>query len=305
MSIAIQKRSRGVSVKRPSRSSAAANATEWTSRSSCPPNASPTSAKTRSRSASSRTSHDVISGEPTDSATSRTFFSIRSPWNVKASDAPPAASRLAIAHAIERLFATPRTRPRLPENGWSTGRSCGTLNFLAPPTRSRALLGGARPLGRLGSNSAAKADQAPSRRRAHAAADAPRGDPGPRGPRLGPRDGAGRPEPAAARDRAGPRAPCLRYPPEAELAHHRLARLPRPPQPGAGRGGGANRPRDSAVPDPGALPDPPRRSGAHAPLPQAAGARATLVRPADLPQPSLPPRHEPHPGRDPRRRALD
>ena len=40
MSTAIQKRSRGVSVNRPSRSSAAANATEWTSRSSLPSHAS-------------------------------------------------------------------------------------------------------------------------------------------------------------------------------------------------------------------------------------------------------------------------
>ena len=40
MSTAIQKRSRGVSVKRPSRSSAAAYATEWTRQSSPPPNAS-------------------------------------------------------------------------------------------------------------------------------------------------------------------------------------------------------------------------------------------------------------------------
>ena len=43
MSIAIQKRSRGVSVKRPSRSSAAANATECTRMSSSPPNTSATS----------------------------------------------------------------------------------------------------------------------------------------------------------------------------------------------------------------------------------------------------------------------
>ena len=40
MSTAIQKRSRGVSTKRPSRSSAAAKATEWTRRSRPPPNAS-------------------------------------------------------------------------------------------------------------------------------------------------------------------------------------------------------------------------------------------------------------------------
>ncbi len=38
MSTAIQKRSRGVSTKRPSRSSAAANATEWTRTSRPPPN---------------------------------------------------------------------------------------------------------------------------------------------------------------------------------------------------------------------------------------------------------------------------
>ena len=62
MSTAIQKRSRGVSTKRPSRSSAAANATEWTRMSSPPPNASPTSEKTRAMSSSDRTSHSVTSG---------------------------------------------------------------------------------------------------------------------------------------------------------------------------------------------------------------------------------------------------
>ena len=66
MSTAIQKRSRGVSMKRPSRSSAAAKATEWTRRSSPPPNASPVSAKTRSRSSSERTSHGVTSFVSTD-----------------------------------------------------------------------------------------------------------------------------------------------------------------------------------------------------------------------------------------------
>ena len=95
-------------------SSAAANATEWTRMSSPPPNASPTSPNTLVRSSSERTSHSVTSGLPTDSARSRTFFSIRSPWKVKASWAPSSASRFAIAHAIERLFATPSTKPRLP-----------------------------------------------------------------------------------------------------------------------------------------------------------------------------------------------
>src|SRR2546430_3563925 len=82
--------------------------------SSPPSKASPTSLNTRARSSSERTSHSVTSGEPTDSASSRTFFSIRSPWYVNASFAPPSASRLAIAQAIDRLFATPNTKPRLP-----------------------------------------------------------------------------------------------------------------------------------------------------------------------------------------------
>src|SRR5262249_60492617 len=113
-SSASQKRSRGVSVKRPSRSSAAANATEWTSRSSCPPKTSPTSPKTRATSPSERTSHSVTWELETDSASSRTPFSMRSPWYVNASCAPPSASRFAIAHAIERRLATPRTSPPFP-----------------------------------------------------------------------------------------------------------------------------------------------------------------------------------------------
>src|SRR5437763_615780 len=86
-SSASQKRSRGVSVNRPSRSSAAANATEWTSRSSPPSNTSPTSEKTRVTSSSERTSHPVTSLPPTESASSRTELSMRSPWNVNASSA--------------------------------------------------------------------------------------------------------------------------------------------------------------------------------------------------------------------------
>ena len=57
-----------------------AKATEWTSRSRPPPNASPVSAKTRATSSSERTSHAVTSGLSTDPASSRTFPSIRSPW---------------------------------------------------------------------------------------------------------------------------------------------------------------------------------------------------------------------------------
>ena len=113
-SSASQKRSRAVSVKRPSRSSVAAKATECTRMSSPPPNASPTSANTRATSSSERTSHSVTSGLDTEPASSRTLFSIRSPWYVNASSAPPSASRFAIAHAIERRLATPRTRARFP-----------------------------------------------------------------------------------------------------------------------------------------------------------------------------------------------
>ena len=114
MSTAIQNRSRGVSMNRPSRSSAAANATECTSRSSPPPNASPVSANTRATSSSERTSHSVTSFAPTDSASSRTPFSIRSPWKVNASSAPSSCRRFAIAQAIDRLLATPRISACLP-----------------------------------------------------------------------------------------------------------------------------------------------------------------------------------------------
>ena len=69
---------------------------------------------------------DPEAGDDTLPASSRTLLSIRSPWNVNASSAPSSASRRAIAHAIERLFATPRTRPRL--------CACGTTIF---PARTR------------------------------------------------------------------------------------------------------------------------------------------------------------------------
>ena len=144
MSSAIQKRSRGVSVKRPSRSSAAAYATECTSRSSPPSNVSPTCEKTRSRSASERTSHSVTSGLATVSARSRTLFSIRSPWKVNARRAPSSARRLAIAQAIERLLATPMTRAVLPSNrpGDATAGDsrlvccpCAARSFFSPRSR--------------------------------------------------------------------------------------------------------------------------------------------------------------------------
>ena len=114
MSIAIQKRSRGVSVKRPSRSSAAAKATEWTSRSSFP---SQSAGDLAEDALEILVGADVARGHELRAdrdASSRTFASIRSPWNVNASSAPSSASRRAIAQAIERLFATPSTSARLP-----------------------------------------------------------------------------------------------------------------------------------------------------------------------------------------------
>ena len=97
-------------------------------------------------SSSARTSHGMTSSEPTDEASSRTFPSIRSPWNVKASSAPSAARRRAIAHAIERLLATPRTSARLPSNlptAASLRQSCqmaGTLRSVRRLAGSIAVL---------------------------------------------------------------------------------------------------------------------------------------------------------------------
>ena len=98
-------------------------------------------------SSSERTSHSVTSGLDTVSASSRTLFSIRSPWKVNASCAPSSASRRAIAHAIERLLATPRTSPRLPSNLTATRaspisrpvRSCFLRRLLAFALCSAAL----------------------------------------------------------------------------------------------------------------------------------------------------------------------
>ncbi len=84
-------------------------------------------------SSSERTSHAVTSGLDTVSASSRTLPSIRSPWKVNASCAPPSASRCAIAHAIERLLATPSTSPRFPSKG--SGHSTATPTTVAPYAR--------------------------------------------------------------------------------------------------------------------------------------------------------------------------
>src|SRR5262249_49858068 len=130
---AIQKPSRGGAVNRPSRPSAAAKATERTGTAMRPPRASPVSANARATSSSARTSQAVTNGLSTSAASARTFSSIRSPWYVKASLAPPSASRRAIAHAIERLLATPRTSPVFPSKSIRGlyGLSA-TLGCLAP-----------------------------------------------------------------------------------------------------------------------------------------------------------------------------
>src|SRR2546423_9113411 len=304
-STASQKRSRGVSVKRPSRSVASANATEWTSRSSCPPNASPTSPKTRSRSSSARTSQAVTSGESTDSASSRTFFSIRSPWYVNASEAPPAASRLAIAQAIERRLATPKTSPRLPAKmSLGTRESCATLRILAPPTRSLPLLSGARPPRGLRCRGPAQAHPPAAHGRARAPTPAPRRDQDPRRAGVRPRHRDCRPAPAAARDRAWPRLPLGPPARQAEPLHVRLARLPRAALRGPGRRRRTDPPRDPERAVPGALPHRPRRARGEPAVRQAAGARADFGRAQGLPERRLPPRHQQEPRRDPRRPVL-
>ena len=93
-SSAIQKRSRGVSVNRPSRSSAAANATEWTSEVEL--------AAERLAGLGARLG-DVVVGADVALGHERAFrrggeladaFSIRSPWKVNASRAPPSARPL-------------------------------------------------------------------------------------------------------------------------------------------------------------------------------------------------------------------
>src|SRR5262249_48870984 len=86
-------------------------------------------------SSSERTSHSVTSGPATDSASSRTLFSIRSPWYVNASCAPPSASRFAIAHAIERRFATPPTSPCFPSYAPILGEHTREGLRLAPRRR--------------------------------------------------------------------------------------------------------------------------------------------------------------------------
>src|SRR5690349_21082586 len=81
------------------------------------PNCSSTALNTAAISASFVTSHgrisDVFSKVP---ASSSTLSFRRSPWYVNARRIPSRASACAIAHAMERLLATPRTSPVFPSS---------------------------------------------------------------------------------------------------------------------------------------------------------------------------------------------
>src|SRR4051794_37256732 len=110
-SCATRNASRLVSRKLPSRASRGANATECNMRCSLP-NRCWTSANTREISSSFVTSHGRIGVSwPKVPTNSSTFSFSRSPWYVKTSFAPWLCHACAIAHAIERLFATPNTTP--------------------------------------------------------------------------------------------------------------------------------------------------------------------------------------------------
>src|SRR5437763_4718235 len=302
-SSASQNRSRGVSVKRPSRSSAAANATEWTSRSRCPSNAFPTSAKTRSTSSSERTSHAVTSGLDTLPASSRTEGSIRSPWKVNASSAPSSASLRAMPHAIERLLATPKPRPRLPSN-LPTARESNRVGYpspLAPRDRFLRPRGGASRRGSDGSGP--PADQALVRR-GDAAAPSRRHHPHPCRPRERPGSRDRDAEAAAARRRI-------------RLANARLSVIhpaPRRPDgvlprlPGARLHGATSRDGGAAPGDPGSedwppFSDRPRRADGQHPGEAPAGARQARLRREGLPERPLHAPHRPAPRGHRRRRA--
>jgi hypothetical protein len=111
-----------VSVKRPSRSSAQANATECTRRSS-PPSAS----------AASRDdaldvlvrAHVALGDERAVDASGELADALLDPLALVGERELRAlvGEALAIAHAIDRLLATPRTRPRFPSKRFTVRRS--------------------------------------------------------------------------------------------------------------------------------------------------------------------------------------
>ena len=311
MSTAIQKRSRGVSVNRPSRSSAAAKATEWTSTSNPSGQSASTSAKTRSTSSSERTSQEVTSGEPTDAASSRTLLSIRSPWNVNASSAPSSASRFPIAHAIERLFATPRISARLPSNRFtpaslrsieprdSDSRGRWLLSGRAPPPGTRCTLRGAPD--RDVRCCRAEADRAP-RRRVRGAARPRRHDHraarAPQGPPDGDRHAGAAPARRPLPQLHGPQ----RLAPPRHL-QQQLPRLRHAASRRSGQGRGDPEAGDPIGPGDAELHAAPERDGGGAPGEEAGDRRQAPLRAQGVPEPALHARDEPQPRPDPRRRA--
>src|SRR5262249_5856661 len=85
----------------------------WTRKSS-PPHSFLTASNAVSTEAMFSTSHGSTSLAPIDDASGLTRLPSASPWNVKASSAPCAASVFAIPQAIEWSLATPMTSPRFP-----------------------------------------------------------------------------------------------------------------------------------------------------------------------------------------------
>src|SRR5215831_13621 len=85
----------------------------WTRKSS-PPHSFFTVSNVASTEAMFSTSHGITSLAPIEDASGLTRLPSASPWYVKASSAPCAASVLAIPHAIEWSLATPMISPRFP-----------------------------------------------------------------------------------------------------------------------------------------------------------------------------------------------
>src|SRR6201987_4687616 len=83
-------------------------------RKSSPPHSFLTVSKVASTEAMFSTSHGITSLAPIEAASGLTRLPSASPWNVKPSSAPCAASVLAMPQAIEWSLATPMISPRFP-----------------------------------------------------------------------------------------------------------------------------------------------------------------------------------------------
>ena len=253
-------------------------------------------------SSSERTSQAVTSGLETLSASSRTEDSIRSPWKVNASSAPPSASRRAIPHAIERLLATPRTSPRLPEKV----RHPASLNGfrypggLAPLPGSDCTRGAAHPVG-CGVGGATAGAQRLRRVALPARPRRPGLDPG--AACRGSGDGAGHPPPATAGGVLRPHARGGRSKPKAERQGSRLARVPGHACPAPDAGGGRAEASNSAGDGVPTAPNRPRRADGRASRQAASRAPAPELRQQGLPEHALhaQPRHQPRADRGDRR----